>query len=1074
MPGRVSGRSARSSTAAVSRKSSTATLKSRGSASARTSAHIIEVPDEGPETSLRTRLCQIFGDAQKNNATQKRLLVNLRKIQEACCYAPPKDQKKKVVQEEFDEEHFKEEFTRCVLRVLAVKKGEPVGDRIVRFLGHFLKHATEKDNEIYQISEGEFPETPTSRLTSHILQIVLQFLTAKDKTVRFRSAQIVAHVVNNLTQIDDDLFTLIRLGLTKRLRDKEPSVRVQAILGLGKLADDDGEEDDENSDDDAAGGILNKLLDIMQNDPSAEVRRAVLVNLPFQSQTLRHLLERARDLDPVTRRVLYGNVLPALGDFRHMKLAEREKLLRWGLRDRDELVRKAAGKVFWERWIEDCARPHDPTPEEEKKPGHVAPADLEALLELLERIEVISTGQAGGIAHEAMREFWEGRPDYREYITFDDDYWNQLSPESAFILRSFNDYCRGAKEDRMQDLLEEKFPELTRIAFFMEKYANKLVNNIEALYLQEEDEIDPDFQEEVEGLEFSMEQLLHIAATLDYSDEIGRRQIFKIMREALQQPALPEECTKLVVDVLRITSLSESEFCSIVLEALNEVRDTIHGDTATETGENADESFHSAKSDVSSESSFVQAKSRAKKADEPEDPETEEERRIKEILIYQKCLHIAQCMLQNINCDLESNPQLVLTLNTLVVPAVRNHEAVIRERGVVCLGLCALLSKDLAQNNMQLFLHCYNQSENHETLRISCVQILSDILITHPFLLAPLPQDPDQTETQAVNPLLKPVTKVFLKAFRSDNAGISLTACTAASKLLLLNVLPPTSVVDILKDFTIAYFNPNTATNPALRQALSYFLPVFCHSRQQNALIMAKIAIIVVQKLLVMRDGPDDEEQEMVGWPIVAGHLAEWTDGRKVVGATELGLDGKMEIAANAEESHIALSIEVLERVLSNSCSKDERKPLLTLLGKLHVSATKSTKGETVDEDSLRTLHSLASEAVENKLGLDATSRNYLAKLEHMLTKRLGNVEHVTQIQDGENEQAEIAREDGDTGMQRGGEEEDTVLAGMQAEGTRFPLGSSEEDDEEEITVVGKKIAVTEDDIVDSLLESEI
>jgi len=143
MPGRPS-RSTRNSNAAVARKSSTTTLKSRGSASARTSAHAVEIPDEGPVTSLRTRICQIFGDAQKTTATQRKLVVNLRKIQEACCYEPPDPKKKAKQDEDFDEAEFNEEMGRCVLRMLGVKKSEPVGDRIIRFLGVFLKHATEK------------------------------------------------------------------------------------------------------------------------------------------------------------------------------------------------------------------------------------------------------------------------------------------------------------------------------------------------------------------------------------------------------------------------------------------------------------------------------------------------------------------------------------------------------------------------------------------------------------------------------------------------------------------------------------------------------------------------------------------------------------------------------------------------------------------------------------------------------------------------------------------------------------------------------------------------------------------
>lgn len=99
----------------------------------------------------------MFSDAQKTTATQRKLVVNLRKIQETCCFEPPETGKKggkkgkEEVQEDFDEEDFNNEIVRCVIRVLGVKKSEPVGDRIIRFLGVFLKNASEKGGLISSI-----------------------------------------------------------------------------------------------------------------------------------------------------------------------------------------------------------------------------------------------------------------------------------------------------------------------------------------------------------------------------------------------------------------------------------------------------------------------------------------------------------------------------------------------------------------------------------------------------------------------------------------------------------------------------------------------------------------------------------------------------------------------------------------------------------------------------------------------------------------------------------------------------------------------------------------------------------
>lgn len=148
----------RQSTTSLPRKSSVQTLRSR--VSTRPSSLSADVPDEGPHTQLRSEICNIFANAQRDTTTQRKLVVSLRKVQEACCYEPVKQQKYKKSKAErggngagagegegedaSGEEDFNEEVGRCVLRVLTVRKSEPVGDRTVKFLGLFLNYASEK------------------------------------------------------------------------------------------------------------------------------------------------------------------------------------------------------------------------------------------------------------------------------------------------------------------------------------------------------------------------------------------------------------------------------------------------------------------------------------------------------------------------------------------------------------------------------------------------------------------------------------------------------------------------------------------------------------------------------------------------------------------------------------------------------------------------------------------------------------------------------------------------------------------------------------------------------------------
>lgn len=784
---------------------------------------------------------------------------------------------------------------------MPVKKSESVGERAIRFIGLFLRHANEKDNELIPKADqdaGVMVETPSTRLTSHLMSTILPLLTAKEKFVRYRSTQLISHVINSLEAIDDDLFQLLRHGLLKRIHDKEAMVRVQAVLGLGRLAGNeaDGEAND-SDDDDSGAGLLEKLLDVLQNDPSADVRRSLLVNLPILPNTLPYLLERARDQDPATRRALYSRLLPALGDFRHLSLSMREKLLRWGLRDRDENVRKAAGKLFRERWIEDCAgtAQAEEGQEGEAATGETKPPSFDGLLELLERIDVVNSGVENGVALEAMKGFWEGRPDYRDAVTFDDNFWDTLTAESVFMSRSFNDFCLNEGNGKFASLIEEKMPEVTKLAFYLQRYITVLVEALKRVAAQEpsEDEEEEDTVEQ----EFIVEQLLHIAKTLDYSDEVGRRKMFALLRQSLSIPDLPEEVTKLTVEVLRGICASdaagEREFCSVVLEAVADVHDTIMDEPALEE----DESFHSAKSEVSSDGSPSKSQKSA---------EEDQDKAIREIMVNMKCLHIVQCMLESVEGNLQQNANLVAMLNNLVVPAVRSHEAPVRERGLLCLGLCSLLDKSLAEENLTLFMHFF--SKGHSALQITALQILTDILNQH------------GAQTLETNPAL---LKIYLKALKSGSKTpeVQAAATVAIAKLMLGRVISDSSPVieDLLRTLVVLYFDPSTAHNQGVRQTLSYFLPVYSYSRKENQDRMRKVALDALHKLFEVQETLDDEgeaETEMVSISTIGAHLIDWTDPRKCyVPGNQLTLGDEGSKKAVNGDVHLEFARDLLERL---------------------------------------------------------------------------------------------------------------------------------------------------------------
>jgi condensin complex subunit 3 len=191
---------------------------------------------------------------------------------------------------------------------------------------------------------------------------------------------------------------------------------------------------------------------------------------------------------------------------------------------------------------------------------------------------------------------------------------------------------------------------------------------------------------------------------------------------------------------------------------------------------------------------------------------------------------------------------------------------------------------------------------------------MTDILLTHPTLLAPATRvDADGDTEMEPNPLVKPIYKMYSKGLRSADLTVQTTVCTALAKLMLASTIQDP---DLLKQMVLAYFDPETQGNPSLRQALTYFLPVYCHSRLQNAILLAKVAVPVLHALSERADDLDEEE-EMVGLTLVAAQIADWTDPRKTV----TSLQGPSTTNEEEVDGHLVLAEELLDKILTPGCN---------------------------------------------------------------------------------------------------------------------------------------------------------
>lgn len=374
---------------------------------------------------------------------------------------------------------------------------------------------------------------------------------------------------------------------------------------------------------------------------------------------------------------------------------------------------------------------------------------------------------------------------------------------------------------------------------------------------------------------------------------------------------------------------------------------------------------------------------------------------------------------------------------------------------------------------MTLFIRCYGKG--HEALRDMALRIISDILTAHPTILLPTtqPTDDESTTKLTLQAFHRPLLKAFARALKDISAPtVQATAAVALAKLMLIGSLCPNgpAVTDEIKEFNeraidgllsamvVSFFDPRTRENLPLRQAMTYFFPVYCHSRLSNAQHMVRITVPTLQAVLSsleecysleVNEGSDEdfvdenkgekETKTLMGG--VVGMFSEWTDGRRIVGldsdTTVTTVRGLAEGPLEHEFLQLLVMKDILERVLGvgewmSPASKDEGKYLFSLLTKLYI----PTAGVEDQEDWKKLamdVDALLEQAIASKVAGDATSRNGLAKAKNAVAKLLSS----NADEDKENVPANNTTMGNNTSVttEKGGDEEDATVMAQQMEG---------------------------------------
>ncbi|KAF9066728.1 nuclear condensing complex subunit [Rhodocollybia butyracea] len=907
---------------------------------------------------LSTSVSAKFDQAQSSLANHRKNCVELHKLHLQA--SKIKDTRQKDEKILIGEEAFGDCFIDMVNRTLAMKKGA-FADRIVKFIGSYVKMMNDKLAEDHS---DNAEETFASRFVTRLLEWLFPGFRAKNKMVRQRSIQLVTEMMANIGEIDESTYNQLRDSLIERLCDKEPLIRAHAAIALSKLV---GTEDPTEMRH-GEKTCLDLLLECTQYDTAPEVRRAALVNLPVTPETLAVIITRTRDTDTLTRKLAYSAVLePKLAHPRHLTIAQREEITKAGLGDREAVVRVAAGKMIT-KWLDIAMGEPDP----QGQPPQTWEGDdggvMRGFISFLAFFDVVGPGEA--IAVDAMLSVFTTRPALLDVFVFNDDFWGDLSPESAVLARIFVEQCLETKNENL--LEAASIPVVTAFAFHIQEAYNALLALMQEMDFvnvgEPDDEESEAREEELAKKELILGELLRIALKLDYGDEIGRRKVFSVVRDMLAHPFLPPGLIERCLDVLSKILPSERELIRIVVEIIIELRDD-DGDPTF------DENFDPNRSDLTQTTNASNGKKRSMQRSKGRDDMTPEEQQEVD-MTDMRCLVLCIGMLERVNGTFEDNSTLEGVLTDLIVPAVKRKELVLREKGLVALGLCCLIARNLATNSFQLFLNQVQTAP--EDLKLKVLQIVFDLLIMY-----------DHEFLGRSKEISAQIISFILQILESEESpAIQSVLCIGICKFLLSGQVTDSKV---LLSLVLTYISPSTMDNSELKQCLSYFFPVYCYSSRANQTRMQSIFIEAYDLASRVYEDLDDEQKEdprMISLHQFGLLMIDWTDMTKLV-------DKVPPAQPTDRNPHADLAVTILLTLYDSERDDLARKSLCQFLGQLQFFSAAKEVG--LDNRILLKLNVLVENLQEQcpleDVSLDRTFNRVKDRFRKTFAKRLERID---------------------------------------------------------------------------------
>ncbi|XP_077381621.1 condensin complex subunit 3 isoform X2 [Festucalex cinctus] len=760
-----------------------------------------------------------------------------------------------------DKTLFHEEFVSYLKHAMIVYKREPAVENVIEFVTRFatsFQSPPKADGEEKEEEEEEEEEEDHPFL-SFLFNFLLESHKANSHAVRFRVCQLINKLLGSMAenaQIDDDLFERIHQAMLIRVTDKFSNVRIQAALAMTRLQ--------QPSDPDCP--TINAFMLILENDSNAEVRRAVLSCIAMSPHTLPKVLKRTRDVKENVRKLSY-KVLADKVHVRALSIAQRVSVLEQGLHDTSEGVKEVVCFELLPAWLL-------------RLNGNV--------MELLHRLDVENCAQT---ALDMLNAIFKGMDtdgllqnrmelNSRKLIPVE-----SLTCENVLYWRALCKFIKEKGNDG-DELLEQVLPDAATYADYLYEYLKVLP------VLSEEQRADLTQLELVMTKDFISQQLIHLIGCLD-PEEGGRKRVLAVLQEMLALPQTPSSLVFLLTEKLLTLVPDDQRRIQTVAEIISDVRAPIT-EASQPVDENASRRQQVQLAEVKvrvleakqalEECITAQDFGRAAELKEsitelenqrnkvlqeiaasaqPADNEIRAEKNDPETLL--RCLTICAELLKQMNMKKRINPTISALMSSLILPSIASAHPTVRSMAVVCLGTCALHSKELANTHLVLLLQIAQLDE--VKIRISALRAVIDLLLLFGFQLLSeagsdqktlLPGSPDREEEDAAAQTVaqaeakgegttQSILVMLSELLDNEVSELRTEAAEGLAKLIYTGRI---SSAKIMSRLILLWYNPVTEDDVRLRHCLGVFFQLYARESRAHQEVVEESLIPTMHTLM--------------------------------------------------------------------------------------------------------------------------------------------------------------------------------------------------------------------------------